>query len=106
MLKHSGRYICLFLTSVLQLLSYLIECICFFVIEKHAIYCNPGYSATFGGGHDIFIGNNANVNTTSYSNLGHSYKHPQFTSGSNEAKTLLAGSYNFQVQEIEAFMKE
>ncbi len=73
---------------------------------QHAVYCNPGYSATFGGGHDIFIANNANTNTASYSNIGHSYKHPQFTSGSNEAKTFLAGTYNFTPTEIEVFMKE
>ena len=39
------------------------------------------------------------------SNLGHSYTHPNYAYGSNESKSYLAGSYNFQVSEIEVFMK-
>ena len=71
----------------------------------NSIYCGSGYGPTFGAGHDLHIANNANANTTSYSNLGNSYKHPQYANGSNEAKTLFAGSYNFQISEIEVFKK-
>lgn len=74
--------------------------------SPNAIYCNASCGPIFGGGHDLFIGNNANVNSSSYSNLGHSYRHPQLLFGSNEAKTFFAGAYNFQVNEIEVFMKE
>ena len=73
---------------------------------QNAIYCNPGYGPTFGGGHDIFIASNANTTTTSSSNLGSTYSHPQYILSSNEAQLLLAGSYYFQLSEIEIYQKE
>jgi hypothetical protein len=42
----------------------------------------------------------------SYSNLGKCYKHPQYAQGTSEAKTFLAGSYKFQLDEIEVYQKE
>jgi hypothetical protein len=57
-------------------------------------------------GHDVFIGNNANTTSSSYSNLGKSYKHPQYAYRSNEAETFLAGSYQFRLDEIEVYQKE
>jgi hypothetical protein len=41
--------------------------------------------------------------------LGYSYKHPQYAWGTNEAtneKTFLAGSFWFQLDEIEVYQKE
>ena len=57
----------------------------------------------FGAGNDIFISDSSNLNTSSYSNLGHIYTHPDYEYGSAKAITILAGSYYFQVQEIEVF---
>ena len=56
--------------------------------------------STFGGGHDLCIDIDC-IGTTngSYSNLGHSYEAPN----GNDARTNLAGSYNFTLQEIEVF---
>jgi hypothetical protein len=48
----------------------------------------------------------SNINVVSFSNLGHSYTHPDYRQGSNEAKSFLAGSYNFQVTEIEVYTKQ
>lgn len=73
---------------------------------NHAIYCNINYGPTFGNGHSLYIANNSNANRQSYTNLGTSYKHPKYLFGSNEAKSFLAGSYNFQVDEIEVYRKE
>ena len=72
---------------------------------QNTIYCHIGYGPTFGGGHDFHISDNSNTNTNSYSNLGHSYSHPDYAAGSNEAKSFLAGSNNFQVSEIEVYTK-
>ena len=49
----------------------------------------------FGEGHDIFIADD--------SNLGKTYTHPDYQYGSEKAKTILAGSHFFQIQEIEVF---
>jgi hypothetical protein len=56
---------------------------------------------------EIYIADKSNTNTFSYSNPGSSYKLPvNFKFGSNESKSLLAGSTNFQVAEIEVFAKQ
>ena len=58
----------------------------------------------FGGGCDLGIYDDCNINTDSYSNLGHSYELPnEYTSGSIEAMNYLAGSFYFTVSEIEVF---
>ena len=72
---------------------------------KHSIYCNSSNGPTFGGGHDLYISSDSNANSSSYSNLGHTFNNTQYTYGSNEAKNFLAGSYNFQVGEIEVYRK-
>jgi hypothetical protein len=71
----------------------------------NGIRCENIYGATFGGGHDFHIADKSNTNTISYSNLGCSYTHSDYAFGSNEAKSFLAGSYNFQVSEIEVYTK-
>jgi hypothetical protein len=58
-------------------------------------YDNSGYGPTWGGGHDLHIGNGW---SGSYSNLSHSYNDPT-GSGNN----LFTGSRNFGVSEIEVF---
>ena len=65
------------------------------------IKCDDSLGPSFGGFGDIRIENNSNKNTDSYSVLGYSYKHPNYKIGSNEAQSFLAGSRNFQVNEIE-----
>ena len=69
-----------------------------------AIYCNPEYGPTFGD--DINIINNPNTTMYSSSNLSHTYSHPRYELNSNEAKTFLSGSYNFQLDDIEVYKKE
>jgi len=69
-----------------------------------AICCDSEFGPTFGG--DIVIENNANTTIDSFSKLGFSYRHPQYEEGTNEAKTFLAGSFNFQLDEIEVYQKE
>jgi hypothetical protein len=73
--------------------------------HQNAIYCDRAKGPTFGGGHDIRISDNANITRSNYSRLGHTYKHPQYDIGKNEAETFLAGSYQFQLDEIEVYEK-
>lgn len=70
-----------------------------------AIFCGSTYGPTFGEGHDFYIAHNSNLNTYSLSNLGFTYKHPQYANGTNSAKLFLAGSFNFQTSEIEVYAK-
>jgi hypothetical protein len=74
--------------------------------------CNNQFSVhhssagpTFGGGHDIFISDNSNQNTNSYTNLNHSFQ-GKLVYGSDHAKQYLCGSYNFKVKEIEVFTRK
>ena len=69
-------------------------------MPDYAIYRLSGYGPTFGGGHDIFINDNANSNTNSYTFFGHSYSLP---SGIKDRKTILAGTYKFTPDEVEVF---
>ena len=63
--------------------------------EQNAIYCNSGYGPTFGGGHDLYISDNPQVNQSSYSNCCYTYN--------VKASNYLAGQYNFKTTEIEVF---
>ncbi len=69
-----------------------------------AIYCNIEYGPTFGV--DFYIANNTNTTMGSYSDLSHTYTHPQYAHGTNEAQTFLSGAYNFQLDEIEVYQRE
>jgi len=65
-----------------------------------AIYRISSYGPTFGNGHDIYIVNNANSNTNSYSDFGYYYSVP---SGVQDKKTILAGTHKFTPDEVEVF---
>jgi len=74
-----------------------------------SIACRAEYGPIFGGYQnidDIIIADNANLNEYSRSELGYTYKHPQYAHGKNEAKTFLAGSNPFQLEEIEVYQKQ
>ena len=70
------------------------------------MYCKYNYGPTFGGGHDLHISDNCDKNTNSYSRLGHTYKLPAgYSYYTTQAYSLLAGSYNFKVDEYEVFFQ-
>jgi len=71
-----------------------------------AIYSNVNYGPTFGMGADIYICNNSNLSNESYSNLGKTYKHPDYAFESREAKAFLAEACLFRTSEIEVYAKE
>ena len=68
--------------------------------QKNAIYRSPSYGPIFGGGFDIVISENANIDKGSYSNFGHSYSLP---SGIKDRNTVLAGTNRFTPDEVEVF---
>ena len=73
--------------------------------RKYAIFCHPGYGPTFGfgGGHDLHICDNPQVNQ-SHINFGHTYQLPSgYVYNSEQAKNLFAGQYQFLTTEIEVF---
>ena len=73
-------------------------------MKTYTIYSCSSYGPTFGGGHDIYIVSYASSSTSSYSNLGHDYSPPTgYSYGSSFAQSFLAGSYNFQPDEVEVF---
>jgi hypothetical protein len=71
------------------------------------LYDGISYGPTFGGGHgsynyefDLHIADQCNSNTSSYSVLGSSF------SNSSGSSSVLTGTKNFQVKEIEVFVME
>jgi hypothetical protein len=74
--------------------------------HQYAIYCHSTIGPSFGFSGDLCIANNANTTMDSYSNLGGTYSYPQYAKGTNEAASFLAGSYEFQLEEIEVYEKE
>jgi len=66
----------------------------------YAIYRYSSYGPTFGGGHDIYIANNANSNTHSSTTFGSFYSIP---GGVQDRYTILAGTQTFKPDEVEVF---
>ena len=72
--------------------------------DNMAIYRQNYFGPTFGWSHDFYIADNAGSNTNSITNFGYTYQPPSgYTSGQNNTKSLLAGSYYFTPSEIEEF---
>jgi hypothetical protein len=103
--NHIGNYKADPNSFIFSLINKLNEPIKIKLSQNKGIYCNSSYGPAFGG-HDFIIVDSSNKNEYSYSNLGHSYAHLDYRFETNEAKSFLAGSYNFQVSEIEVFTKQ
>jgi hypothetical protein len=78
--------------------------------NTYSIYANSGYGPTFGGGHDLYVVSQCDKHTSSYTNLGHSFEIRDENGtdlySSQTAKEHMAGSYNFQVAEMEVFVRK
>jgi len=65
-------------------------------------YCSSGYGPTWGGGHDLHLNSNMSSNSN-YSNPStFTQSAPGFPSVTFD-NSVLAGSYNFTVEEVEVF---
>ena len=75
-------------------------------LATYALYTCSSYGPTFRGGHDVYIADVAKSNTNSYSNLGYNYnQRSDYNVSDSFNQSLLAGSYNFRVYEVEVFYK-
>ncbi|XP_067015976.1 uncharacterized protein [Acropora muricata] len=69
-------------------------------VKSQAIFKGESKGPTFGGGHDLFVDlNNPKEPPSSHTKLGHSYK----PTVARSKLTLLAGSFNFVLDEVEVF---
>ncbi|XP_078382147.1 uncharacterized protein LOC144664802 isoform X2 [Oculina patagonica] len=72
--------------------------------RAHSINSCSSHGPIFGGGHSFYIADNASSNTNSYANPGWTYSPPSgYSFGSSFARSFLAGSINFQPDEVEVF---
>ena len=72
--------------------------------SQHALYHFSYHGPMFGLGQDLFISNNANLNTNSYTRFGYTYQLPPgYTSDAANTKALLAGTHRFTPSEVEVF---
>ena len=67
--------------------------------EQCGICCRSDCGPVLGGGHDLYISNNANTNMTSRSRLGSTYQYPPGQHG-----TFLTGDEYFIVTDYEIFL--
>ncbi|KAL9954725.1 hypothetical protein ACROYT_G042298 [Oculina patagonica] len=66
--------------------------------QQNAICCGRLNGPTFGFGHDLHISDNANTNTSSFSNLGFTYERPP-----GQQDTFFTGNRYFTVTDYEVF---
>ena len=64
-----------------------------------AVFHSVSFGPVFGGGHGIYVCDNANSNLSSYTNVGHTYVCPAGQTG----HAFLTGSQYFQASEVEVF---
>ena len=69
---------------------------------NYAIFGYPSYGPTFGGGHDLYISDQSNTNTGSYSYIYY-YSPPTYPSGSDRDTFLTGGYQNWLTTEIEVY---
>ena len=79
--------------------------------NHYALYCDSSNGPSFGSNRynncvEISIASNSNANQCSSSDIGFTFIHQDYPAGSEKAKTILAGSHNFQTIEIEVFTKK
>ena len=76
---------------------------------QYAIHCMASLGPVFGGDddklRDIVIFSDSNKLQKSYSNFGYAYQHPDYQRETVKAKSILAGSYGFHIEEIEIYAK-
>ena len=73
---------------------------------SHSIFCSTWSGPTFGADFSIYIANKANKIDYCSSNLGKTYRHVKYVYNSDESRAFLAGSYHFQLSEIEVYQRE
>ena len=74
---------------------------------QYGIYCRENYGPVFGGDgkklRDIVIISDSNTLNKSYTDFGYAYQHPDYQRETVKAKSILAGSFEFHIEEIEVY---
>ena len=73
---------------------------------RGSVWSSSNNGPIFGGGHDLYIADRSDTNENSYSNLGFTFTHPEYPKRSQKINSILAGSKDFQVDDIEVFQLE
>ena len=69
--------------------------------QQYAMYHCSNYGPTFGGGHGIYVSDNALSNSGSYTKCGHTYSVPSGYSSGNCG--FFTGGFYFTPSDIEVF---
>ncbi|CDW80390.1 tldc domain-containing protein [Stylonychia lemnae] len=70
----------------------------------HATFHKDTHGWTQGGSHDLHISSDCNINSDSYSNLGHTFQVPDgYVYGQENTRQYLVGGLKFKVIEIEVY---
>ena len=76
---------------------------------QYGICYNADKGPVFGGDgkhlRDIVIRSDSNTLQKGYSDFGYSYQHPDYQKETVKAKSILAGSFGFDIEEIEIYAK-
>ena len=72
-------------------------------VHQYSISANGGNLPTFGGGCDLYLANECNKNTHSYSKLGHTYGSEN---SDGKMNNTITGGENFRVIEYEVYQVE
>jgi hypothetical protein len=67
--------------------------------RRYSIYCHSSLGPSFGASNDIYIADNCNQNTSSYTGVGTRYKNDTGITNNQ----VFTGQQHFQVKEIEVF---
>ena len=69
--------------------------------KEYTVYHDLSYGPTFGGGHDLYIADKANINSSSYAQINHSYNNEKYQYGNKNSWEKFHGhpnSINFKVK--------
>ena len=69
-----------------------------------AIGCHSEFGPRFG--YDIEIVADSDMNKNSFSDLGDCYEHMDYSYGTDQARSLFAGSFHFDTIELEVFYRK
>lgn len=71
-----------------------------FPSKSHAIYCNPLYGPTFGGGHDLYVSNNSKTSAASFCNFPSEY-----TDTSGYGRSVMDDGTHWNADDVEVYIK-
>ncbi len=68
--------------------------------QSNSIIYNASYGPTFGGGHDIYISDKCNLNSSSYANICHCFKNSNYAYGQADTYKRFTGGSNYHFRTL------